>query len=91
MLIRNIRHLEKAIGHGRKETAPQEKGPRCFKRRGIYAARTLKATTKLEEEDILFYAPSAQNSNVTDWTFMAGKKLKRDIERMELITTDDVE
>lgn len=90
MLIRNIRDLEKAFGHGRKEPVPEEESPRIFKRRGIYAASDLKAGSILKDRDVLFYAPSTLNSSVTDWPAMVGRKLKRGVSRMKPIFTKDV-
>lgn len=90
MLIRNIRDLEKAFGHGRKEPAPEEGESRIFKRRGIYATVNIKAGNILKDSDVVFYAPSAVNSRVIDWPNMKGRKLKRDILAMGLITEEDV-
>jgi len=90
ILVKNIRNIEKAMGDGRKEPALEEQGPRRFKRRGIYAARDLKAGTVLKDNDALFYAPSTEKSKVTDWSHMVGKRIKYDIHKMNLISTDDV-
>ncbi|MCX5816452.1 MAG: N-acetylneuraminate synthase family protein [Proteobacteria bacterium] len=90
MLVSNIRDLEKAFGHGHKEPAPEEAQPRLFKRRGIYAAVDIKAGTVLKENGVVFYAPSTAQSRVTDWPIINGRKLKRDIMRMDLITLDDI-
>jgi sialic acid synthase SpsE len=90
-LIGNIRDIEKAFGHGRKEPVPEEEAPRIFKRRGIYAASNIKAGTALKSRDVLFYAPSTADSKVTDWPGIVGRKLKRDIPKMSPISTKDVE
>lgn len=90
MLIRNIRDFERALGHGRKEPATEEKEPRLFKRRGIYAAKDIKSGYLLKDTDIVFLAPSAVNSKVTDWPRFKGRKAKRDINMMELITREDL-
>ncbi|MBM4053445.1 MAG: hypothetical protein FJ264_01985 [Planctomycetes bacterium] len=89
-LVNNIRDLEKAIGHGRKEPATEEIKPRHFKRRGIYAAKKLKRGSILNPDDVLFYAPSAERSKVTDWPYMVKREIKRDIEEMGRITLDDI-
>lgn len=89
-LVRYIRDLEEALGHGRKEVAPQEKEARCLKRRGVYAAKKLKKGAKLRQEDVLFFAPASENSKVTNWIFMLGKRLKKDIPKMRLITLEDI-
>ncbi len=89
-LVSNIRDIEKAIGHDRKEPAMVEKEPRIFKRRGVYASTDLKAGTTLKNENVLFYAPSNEKSQVTDWPCMSGRRLKRDITKMNIITIDDI-
>lgn len=90
LLVSNINDLEKALGHGRKEPSPQEMKPRDYKRRGVYAAHDLKAGIILNKEDVVFYAPSAKSSKVTDWPYMMGRRLKGNIARMNLITIDDI-
>lgn len=90
-LISNIRDLEKAMGHGRKEPATEEQEALRFKRRGIYAATDLKSGTILKREDVLFYAPSAEKSKVTDWPLMVGRRINRTVAKMALITIDDIE
>lgn len=91
MLVANIRDLEKAFGDGDKKPAPEEEQPRLYKRRGIYAAVDMKAGTVLKEKCVVFYAPSTDRSKVTDWPIVSGRKLKRDILRMDLITLDDID
>jgi len=90
-LVNNLRDIERAKGDGRKIPASQEEMPRIFKRRGIYAARELKAGSTLKEADILFYAPSSPESSVTDWPCMEGRKIKRDIGGTEMIRIQDME
>jgi sialic acid synthase SpsE len=89
-LVCNVRDLEKAIGHGRKEPMPHEYEPLIYKRRGVYAARKLKSGNILTKENVLFYAPSVENSKVTDWPCMAGRRINRDIDKMEIVTLSDV-
>ena len=90
-LLNNIRDIEQALGHGRKEPVPEESSPRIYKRRGIYAARDLNAGTMLKKEDVLFFAPSSENSRVTDWPILESKRTKHDINRMDMITLKDME
>lgn len=89
-LIHNIRDFKKAVGHGRKEPMPHEFEPLVYKRRGIYAACKLQSGSILTKESVLFYAPSAVNSKVTDWPCMAGRHINRDIDEMEIITLNDI-
>lgn len=89
-LISSLRDLERAFGHGRKEPAPEEQNARQYKRRGIYAAADLPAGGVLRESDVLFFAPSHGQSEVTDWPAMANRILNKDIRRMDPITLSDV-
>jgi sialic acid synthase SpsE len=90
MLVSFIRDLEKARGDGIKRPAVEEKEARLYKRRGIYAARNIEKQERLSRKDIVFFAPSMEKSQVTDWPALEGKRVKRNISRMELITVDDV-
>jgi len=89
-LTKALRDIESAIGHGRKEPAPEEQAPRLFKRRGVYAAHDLQAEVILKEEDVLFFAPSAPDSCVTDWPMMEGRKLARAVAAMTRISRNDL-
>ncbi len=89
-LIGNVRDLEQALGHGRKEPAPEEREARMFKRRGIYAAADLPEGSVLKRGDVLFFAPSAEISTVTAWPGMVGRQLKRNIQKMGMITEKDL-
>lgn len=90
-LLSHIRDIEQALGHGRKEPVIEEKDPHIFKRRGIYAARNLRAGIVLKKGDVLFYAPSSVNSKVTDWPIFEGKKIINDVEEMNVIALDNLE
>jgi len=89
-LVAQAAEVRTALGHGRKVPAPQEAGPREFKRRGIYAAGPLAAGTRLDPSLVVFFAPSRPGSQVTDWPLMAGRCLKRGIGAMAPILLDDV-
>lgn len=88
--IQNIRGIESAMGHGRKIPAPEEKEPRKFKRRGIYASGPLEQGTVLTENHVLFYAPSHHNCNVTDWDLMKNRVLNKKVNKMDPIFIDDL-
>lgn len=89
-LVRQLRDLESARGNGKKVPAPEEKAPRLFKRRGVYAACSLKKGERLTEDKVLFFAPSSPGSSVSDWPSMAGKKLKKPISPFTAIKTSDL-
>jgi N,N'-diacetyllegionaminate synthase len=88
-MLRQIRDIESAIGHGRKEPALEEHDPRIFKRRGVYAAENLQANSVLERKDVLFMAPSNQGSHVTYWPQMEGRRIRHRIRKMQIITLED--
>lgn len=90
-LIDNIRDLEKAVGHGHKIPAPEEQEPRRFKRRGIYAAGDLSAGSIVRRSDVVFFAPSSADSQVTDWPELEGRIVKRNIPAMTLLTKEDIQ
>lgn len=90
ILVSNIRDLELAKGHGRKEPALSEIEPRLYKRRGIYARGNLCRGTILTQENVLFFAPSTLKSSVSHWETMVGKKLKKDIKNKAAISSEDV-
>jgi N,N'-diacetyllegionaminate synthase len=90
-LISSIRDLERAKGDGVKRPVAEEREPRLYKRRGIYAARDMAAGSTLKREDVLFFAPSNERSQVTDWCMLEGRRITKDILRMEYITSDDIE
>jgi len=89
-IIRAARDIEKALGDGCKKPALCESAPRIFKRRGVYAARAIKSGVILKDGDAFFFAPSSEKSKITDWPDMIGHKIKRNIPKMGLITTDDI-
>jgi len=89
-MIRQIRELEQALGHGRKEPDPAEAGPRTFKRRGIYSARAMKAGERLARADVTFMAPSRPGCTLEDWPVMRGGLLKRDVAAAEALLLSDV-
>ncbi|HNX82014.1 MAG TPA: N-acetylneuraminate synthase family protein [Candidatus Omnitrophota bacterium] len=90
ILISSIRDFELAVGHGRKEPAPQETQPRLYKRRGIYARKNLAAGSLLTQDQVVFFAPSSKESSIDLWESMSGKKLKKNIRKMEIIAITDV-
>jgi N,N'-diacetyllegionaminate synthase len=88
--VNNVRDFESARGTGNKVPAPEEKEPRLFKRRGIYANRHLKAGDILRREDVVFFAPSNPESTVVDWEKFEGRPLTRSIASMSNIKLEDI-
>jgi sialic acid synthase SpsE len=90
-LIQGIREIESALGDGRKVPATEEEAPRKFKRRGIYAAKDLLEGTVLSEQDVVFFAPSRERCEVTNWPQLKKRLLKKPVKHLEPITLDDIE
>ena len=89
-LVNNIRDFEKATGTGVKVPAAEEREPRIFKRRGVYARRALSTGETLTRNDVVFYAPSSETSSVEDWERMVGRRLAVPVQAMELINSGDI-
>jgi N-acetylneuraminate synthase len=52
MLVRCVREAEQTLGHGRKETLPEEQELREFGRRSIFARRDIQAGERLSTESV---------------------------------------
>lgn len=78
-LVKQVRELESAMGNGVKMPSKREAEPRRFKRRGIYAGDEIKAGQKLTESNVVFWAPSTEESTVDDWPAVEGRLASRDI------------
>ena len=89
-LIEQIRNIEQSLGDGIKKPSKLESEPRQFKRRGIYAATDLKSGKVLLEPDVMFLAPSAENSSVEDWPDFEGKKIASDIPKGSVISRSNL-
>jgi len=57
LLVRGIRTVEKALGHGRKEPAASELGTAAVARRSLVAARSIPAGTTLTDELVAVRRP----------------------------------
>jgi len=90
-MIRQIRELEAAMGHGRKEPDPAEAAPRQFKRRGVYAVRALKSGSMISRKDVAFMAPSCPGCTLEDWPSIRGGRLRKDIAAGSPVLIGDVE
>jgi N-acetylneuraminate synthase len=51
-LVQRVREAEQALGHGRKETLPEEEELRAFARRSIFAARDIRPGEPLTRENV---------------------------------------
>src|SRR5262249_19754085 len=52
MLVQRVREAERALGHGRKETLPEEQELRAFGRRSIFATRDIREGERLDADSV---------------------------------------
>jgi sialic acid synthase SpsE len=84
-LVKGIRTVESALGHGRKEPAPSEANTASVARRSLVAARDLKAGMVLEGEDIAIRRPGTGLPPAL-LSFVTGLRLKQDVPAGTLLT-----
>lgn len=87
--VEHIRNTEKLLGNGRKKPTAKERTIMQQVRRSILATRDLKAGTILTEKDICIKRPGTGIAPEF-MSFLPGRELKRDIEKEEPITWQDV-
>lgn len=87
--VEHIRNTEKLLGNGRKKPTDKERTIMQQVRRSILSTRDLRAGTILTEKDLCIKRPG---TGITPefLPFLMGRELKRDIEREEPITWQDV-
>lgn len=87
--VEHIRNTEKLLGSGRKKPTANEKTIMQQVRRSILSARDLKAGTILTEKDLCLKRPG---TGITPefMPLLLGRELKRDIEKEEPITWQDI-
>jgi N-acetylneuraminate synthase len=89
-MIRQIRNVEKALGHGRKELAECERENIRIVRKSLVAARDIRRGERLQDEDMGFKRPGTGLSEKKR-PFFIGKRASRDIAKDELLAEDMVE
>lgn len=87
--VRYIRNTEKLLGDGRKKPTNKERIIMQQVRRSILTTRDLKAGTILTEEDLCLKRP-ATGMTPEFLPFLIGRELKRNIEKEEPITWQDI-
>lgn len=87
--VRHIRNTEKLLGNGKKKPTPKEKVMMRQIRRSALASRNLKAGMVLTEEMICLKRPGTGIAPEY-LPILLGRKLKRDIEKEEAITWEDI-
>ena len=86
-LVKGIRTVESALGHGRKVPANSEANTAAVARRSLVAARDLKAGEKITEDDILLRRPGT-GLPPSMMSFMIGLTLKMDVPAGVVITRE---
>lgn len=89
-LVRQVRELESAMGDGAKVPSKLEAAPRQFKRRGIYAGDYIKAGEQVNLSNVVFWAPSTEQSSVDDWPLVEGRFVAHDINKGSPISRNDL-
>lgn len=84
-LIHGIRHIEEALGHGRKEPAASEANTAAVARRSLVAAQDIPAGTVLTRELIAIKRPGTGLSPA-ELNRVLGKKIRSDIKESTLLS-----
>lgn len=88
-MVRAARILEKSLGDGVKRPAPAEEGERVFARRGLYAARPIKAGARVCAADVNTVRP-ALGLGADQIDLVLGSAARRDIDKDEPLDWDDL-
>lgn len=83
-MVKAIRNIEKALGHGYKEPSPSEKKNKAIARKSIIAATSIKAGEIFSESNLTVKRPG-NGLNPMMWDEVIGKVAKRDFSEDELI------
>lgn len=83
-MVKAIRNIEKALGHGRKEPSPSELKNKEIARKSILAATSIKAGEMFSEKNLTVKRPGNGLSPMK-WDEVIGKLAKRDFSEDELI------
>lgn len=84
-LIHSVRHVEEALGHGRKEPAASEANTAAVARKSLVAARDMPAGTRLTRELIAIKRPGTGLSPAL-LDQVVGKTLRKDVRESNLLT-----
>lgn len=92
-LVRRVREVEQALGHGRKETLPIESELRAFARRSIFALRDIAPGEPLTQENIAVLRCGKRGCGLSpdQYEGLLNRKAARAIPKESLVTFDDVE
>lgn len=84
IMIKAIRNIEKALGHGFKGISPSEYKNRSISRKCIVAARDIKKGDFFNEANLTVKRP-AKGISPMDWDNVIGKSAKRNFKKDEII------
>lgn len=87
-MVKAIRNISKALGHGFKEVKKSEKANKVAARRSIVAKRAIKKGDVIREEDLSTKRPATGLSPML-WDKVVGSKAIRDFEPDDLIEIAD--
>lgn len=90
VLVRAIRNVEAALGHGRKEPVQSEMDAAAVARKSLVTARNLSAGEVLRCEDIVIRRPGS-GMPPTDLVRVVGRTLRRSIRCGSLLKPSDLE
>lgn len=89
-MVRAIRNVEKAMGHGIKQPSPSELPNRAAARKSIVAARPIRRGQVLTHDDVAIKRPGTGISPMR-WDEICGKTAARDFARDELIEVEGLQ
>jgi sialic acid synthase SpsE len=89
-MVRQIRHLELALGSGIKEPVEAEIPERGWARRGIYAASDISKGTIINREMLKIVRPHLDTLKPGDIDLVVGRIAKKDIAAHEPINWDNI-
>lgn len=83
-MVKAVRNVERALGDGIKVQTPSEKINRAVARKSLVAKVFIKSKETFTEENVCVKRPGTGISP-RNWSYVIGKKAKRDFEKDELI------
>ena len=86
-LVRSIRTVEKAMGHGRKEPAASEANTAAVARKSLVAVLDIPAGSNLREELITIKRPGTGLPPLA-WPYLVGRTVRKDIPAGTLLSLD---
>jgi len=78
-LVEAVRRIEAALGDGRKRCMESERGGLKYGRRGVFAARELKAGETVTREMLAVVRPNVSELKPRDLGLIVGQRLARDV------------